>query len=71
MVDTIESSAPAAPEIYDEIGVRPIINGRGATTAVGGTLMVPEVLVAMAEAAGRVRRPRRTEYDGLASGSLQ
>ncbi|MGI8477547.1 MAG: aminotransferase class V-fold PLP-dependent enzyme, partial [Thermomicrobiales bacterium] len=29
-----------------------IINGRGATTAVGGTLMRPEVLVAMAEAAG-------------------
>jgi D-glucosaminate-6-phosphate ammonia-lyase len=52
VVDTIETSAPAAPEIYDEIGIRPIINGRGATTAVGGTLMVPEVLVAMAQAAG-------------------
>jgi L-seryl-tRNA(Ser) seleniumtransferase len=41
-----------APAIYDEIGVRPIINGRGATTAVGGTLMAPEVLAAMADAAG-------------------
>ena len=40
------------PAIYDEIGVRPIINGRGATTAVGGTLMSPEVLAAMTDAAG-------------------
>ena len=38
------------PAIYDDIGVRPIINGRGATTAVGGTLMSPEVL-AMTDAA--------------------
>ena len=39
------------PAIYDDIGVRPIINGRGATTAVGGTLMSPEVLAAMTDAA--------------------
>jgi L-seryl-tRNA(Ser) seleniumtransferase len=39
-----------APPIYEQIGVRTIINGRGATTAVGGTLMDPEVLAAMAEA---------------------
>ncbi|HEU0113658.1 MAG TPA: aminotransferase class V-fold PLP-dependent enzyme, partial [Thermomicrobiales bacterium] len=37
--------------IYDRIGVRKIINGRGATTAVGGTLLWPEALAAMAEAA--------------------
>ncbi len=36
--------------IYDRIGVRPVINARGATTAVGGTLMDPEVLDAMVEA---------------------
>lgn len=36
--------------IYDRIGVRTIINGRGATTAVGGTLMPAEVIAAMAEA---------------------
>jgi L-seryl-tRNA(Ser) seleniumtransferase len=40
------------PGIYVEIGVRPIINGRGATTAVGGTLMHPDVLAAMADAGG-------------------
>jgi uncharacterized pyridoxal phosphate-dependent enzyme len=51
MVDTVESSTQTVPAIYDEIGVRPIINGRGATTAVGGTLMSPEVLAAMTEAA--------------------
>lgn len=39
------------PSIYEEIGVRTIINGRGATTAVGGTLMHPDVLAAMADAA--------------------
>lgn len=37
--------------IYDRIGVRRIINGRGPTTLVGGSLMEPEVLAAMAEAA--------------------
>jgi uncharacterized pyridoxal phosphate-dependent enzyme len=37
--------------IYDDIGVRRIINGRGATTAVGGTLMHPDMLAAMASAA--------------------
>ena len=42
--------ASRADGIYDRIGVRTIINGRGATTAVGGTLMSAEVLAAMAEA---------------------
>lgn len=37
--------------IYEQLGARSIINGRGATTAVGGTLMHPEVLAAMADAA--------------------
>jgi L-seryl-tRNA(Ser) seleniumtransferase len=52
MVHTFETKAQAVPAIYEEIGVRPIINGRGATTAVGGTLMAPEVLAAMVDAAG-------------------
>ena len=39
--------------IYDRIGVRTIINGRGPTTAVGGSLLEPEVLAAMAEASTR------------------
>jgi L-seryl-tRNA(Ser) seleniumtransferase len=40
------------PDIYRRLGVRPVINGRGATTAVGGALMEPETLAAMADAAG-------------------
>ena len=51
MVDTGGRVMQIVPAIYDDIGVRPIINGRGATTAVGGTLMSPEVLAAMTDAA--------------------
>jgi D-glucosaminate-6-phosphate ammonia-lyase len=36
--------------VYDRIGVTKIINASGATTTVGGTLMVPEARAAMAEA---------------------
>jgi len=50
MVDTAER-APLHSGIYARMGVRTIINGRGATTAVGGALMPPEVAAAMAEAA--------------------
>lgn len=35
--------------IYQELGVRTIINGRGATTSVGGTIMVPAAVEAMME----------------------
>ncbi|MFN8591082.1 MAG: aminotransferase class V-fold PLP-dependent enzyme [Thermomicrobiales bacterium] len=49
---TVEAGNRPYPAIYQEIGVRPIINGRGATTAVGGTLMHPAVSAAMADAAG-------------------
>jgi D-glucosaminate-6-phosphate ammonia-lyase len=50
MVDL--AAVPATePTIYERLGVRTIINGRGATTAVGGTLMPPEVSAAMTEAA--------------------
>ncbi len=47
------SSAPTEREtdVYARLGVRTIINARGATTAVGGTLPPPEVMAAMAEAA--------------------
>ena len=50
MVDTTGVTEAPPTDIYDRIGVRTIVNGRGATTAVGGTLMPPEVLAAMAEA---------------------
>lgn len=38
-------------DIYDELGVRKIINGSATLTMLGGSLMPPEVLSAMAEAA--------------------
>src|SRR5438067_4804204 len=40
------------PDIYRRLGVTPIINARGTHTRLGGTLMPPEVLDAMREAAG-------------------
>jgi L-seryl-tRNA(Ser) seleniumtransferase len=40
------------PDIYRRLGVRPIINARGTHTRLGGTLIRPEVLDAMREAAG-------------------
>src|SRR5205807_7422066 len=39
------------PQIYERLGVRPIINARGTHTRLGGTLIRPEVLDAMREAA--------------------
>ena len=50
MVDTTITQDALQTDIYDRIGVRTVINGRGATTAVGGSLMRPEVLSAMVEA---------------------
>ena len=38
-------------DIYDELGVTKIINGAATLTALGGSLMPPEVLEAMAQAA--------------------
>ncbi|MGE5223719.1 MAG: aminotransferase class V-fold PLP-dependent enzyme [Omnitrophica WOR_2 bacterium] len=37
-------------DIYDELGVRKIINGTATLTSLGGSLMPPQVLEAMAEA---------------------
>ncbi len=51
MVDTAPRAGVLAASIYARLGVRTIVNGRGATTAVGGTLMPGEVTAAMAEAA--------------------
>ncbi len=39
-------------DIYDELGVRKIINGSATLTMLGGSLMPSEVLAAMADAAG-------------------
>lgn len=51
MVTVFSPPAERATDIYARLGVRTIINARGATTAVGGTLPPPEVMAAMAEAA--------------------
>lgn len=40
-------------DIYGELGVRPIINAAGTLTRMGGSLMPPEVVAAMAAAAER------------------
>ena len=40
------------PGIYARLGIKTVINGQGTYTALGGSLMPPEVLQAMAEAAG-------------------
>lgn len=51
------AAAPAASDglrlgsdIYQSIGVRPLINARGTFTIISGSLMLPEVRAAMAEA---------------------
>jgi L-seryl-tRNA(Ser) seleniumtransferase len=49
MVET--AASPTRTSIYEQLGVRTIINASGATTAVSGTLMSPEVAEAMVEAA--------------------
>ncbi|MGI8854991.1 MAG: aminotransferase class V-fold PLP-dependent enzyme [Thermomicrobiales bacterium] len=50
MVTVFSAATERETDIYRQLGVRTIINARGATTAVGGTLMPPEVIAAMAEA---------------------
>ena len=37
--------------VYAKLGIRPVINGMGTYTVLGGSLMPPEVLKAMSEAA--------------------
>src|SRR4029079_6992028 len=38
------------PDIYESIGVRPLINARGTYTVLSGSTMLPEVRAAMAAA---------------------
>jgi L-seryl-tRNA(Ser) seleniumtransferase len=49
------SSTAAGParNVYRELGVRPLINAAGTYTALGGSLMPPEVLAALESAAGQ------------------
>jgi L-seryl-tRNA(Ser) seleniumtransferase len=41
----------AGPDVYQSIGVRPLINARGTFTIISGSLMLPEVRAAMEAAA--------------------
>src|SRR5271156_6827845 len=42
--------APAGPNLYELIGVRPLINAKGTYTIISGSLSLPEVKQAMEEA---------------------
>ena len=46
-------AAAATPSVYQRLGVPTFINAYGTLTTLGGTLMEPEVLAAMNEAAGQ------------------
>ena len=41
------------PDLYESIGVRPVINATGPITMYGGSIMLPEVRAAMAQASKR------------------
>ena len=45
-------SASHGTGIYERLGVRPVVNGIGTVTRLGGSLMPPEVLQAMLEGPG-------------------
>lgn len=50
--DQEHSAGGAAPTItYEDLGVRRVINGRGTVTVLGGSIMPPEVVAAMVDAA--------------------
>src|SRR5262249_44396292 len=46
-----DGSGGSMPAIYDRLGIRPIVNACGTHTRLGGSLMAPEVLDAMRDAA--------------------
>jgi L-seryl-tRNA(Ser) seleniumtransferase len=51
-VDAAEPGLRAGPDVYQSIGVRPLINARGTFTIISGSLMLPEVRAAI-DAASR------------------
>ena len=56
------------PDIYQSIGVRPIINCRGTLTVVGGSLELPEVKAAKEAAANHFVLLRQYETQLLRRG---
>lgn len=51
-LDAAEPGLRVGPDVYQSIGVRPLINARGTFTIISGSLMLPEVRAAM-DAASR------------------
>jgi hypothetical protein len=49
-VTKANAQAPAGPNLYEQIGVRPLINAKGTYTIISGSLSLPEVKQAMEEA---------------------
>ena len=47
-----QGTMTSTPNIYARLGIKTVINGQGTYTTLGGSLMPPEVVQAMAEAAG-------------------
>jgi L-seryl-tRNA(Ser) seleniumtransferase len=50
-LEAAQTALRAAPDVYQSIGVRPLINARGTFTIISGSLMLPEVRAAMDAAA--------------------
>jgi D-glucosaminate-6-phosphate ammonia-lyase len=51
IASTSAADAPPRPNFYEALGVKPVINAVGTVTALGGSVMPPEVVAAWAEAA--------------------
>src|ERR1700721_360355 len=49
---TTPVSVPVGPNLYEEIGVRPLINAKGTYTIISGSLSLPEATPAKEEASG-------------------
>src|ERR1700733_9706536 len=47
---TVPVSVPVGPNLFEEIGVRPLVNAKGTYTIISGSLSLPEVKQAMEEA---------------------
>ena len=48
---TSSEGIPSEPSVYEKLGVKTVINAAGTLTTLGGSLMPPEVLAALASAA--------------------
>lgn len=51
--DTVEAAPVRKETVYDALGIKPVINATGTVTALGGSVMPPEVVEAWKAAAGQ------------------